>query len=119
VADRRTPRPEKPTGSAARKATAKPASRRKRARAHRRPSGPLGWIAAVLRFVLRVLWGLTWRGGVAVMLILAMATGYYYLQLPDVSEAYDTRSRGSVTMLDRDGKCLCLARRPVRWRDRP
>jgi penicillin-binding protein 1A len=57
----------------------------------------------VLRFVLRVLWGLTWRGGVAVMLILAMATGYYYLQLPDVSEAYDTRSRGSVTMLDRDG----------------
>jgi penicillin-binding protein 1A len=38
-----------------------------------------------------------------VTLIIAMATGYYYVQLPDVSEAVDTRSRGSVTMLDRDG----------------
>ena len=77
--------------------------RRSRALARKRPRGPVGWIAAAFGFVLRVLWGLTWRGGVAVVLIIAMATGYYYTQLPEVSAAVDTRSRGSVTMLDRDG----------------
>ena len=77
--------------------------RRSRAPARKRPRGPVGWIAAAFGFVLRVLWGLTWRGGVAVVLIIAMATGYYYTQLPEVSAAVDTRSRGSVTMLDRDG----------------
>ncbi|KPQ16253.1 MAG: Transglycosylase [Rhodobacteraceae bacterium HLUCCO18] len=77
--------------------------RRSRAPARKRPRGPVGWIAAAFGFVLRVLWGLTWRGGVAVILIIAMATGYYYTQLPEVSAAVDTRSRGSVTMLDRDG----------------
>jgi len=77
--------------------------RRRRAPARKRPRGPVGWIAAAFGFVLRVLWGLTWRGGVAVVLIIAVATGYYYTQLPEVSAAVDTRSRGSVTMLDRDG----------------
>jgi penicillin-binding protein 1A len=65
--------------------------------------GPARLDRGGFRFVLRLLWGLTWRGGVAVAVILAIATGYYYVQLPDVSAAVDTRSRGSVTMLDRDG----------------
>ena len=98
VAERRTPRPSKPKGSAPPKA-----SRRKRAPARKRSRGLRGWIAAAFGFVLRIIWGLTWRGGVAVALILALATGYYFTQLPDVSAAVDTRSRGSVTMLDRDG----------------
>jgi 1A family penicillin-binding protein len=53
--------------------------------------------------VLRLIWALTWRGAAAVTLILALATGYYFTILPDVSQAVDTRARGSVTMLDRDG----------------
>jgi penicillin-binding protein 1A len=100
VADRRTKAPVKPKGSTTRKAAT---SRRKRTSARKRPRGVLGWIAAAFRFVLRLLWRLSWRAGVAVAVIIAMATGYYYVQLPDVSDAVDTRSRGSVTMLDRDG----------------
>jgi 1A family penicillin-binding protein len=45
----------------------------------------------------------TWRGAAVVVLILALATGYYYAQLPEVSAVVDARARGSVTMLDRDG----------------
>ncbi|GAA5074615.1 PBP1A family penicillin-binding protein [Roseibacterium beibuensis] len=38
------------------------------------------------------------------MLLLGIATAYYYMQLPDqVSTIVDARARGSVTMLDRDG----------------
>jgi penicillin-binding protein 1A len=103
VADRRTTRSAKPKATIARKAATKPATRRKRTRARARPRGLRGWIAAAFGLVFRLAWGLAWRGGVAVVLIIAMATGFYYVQLPDVSEAVDTRSRGSVTMLDRDG----------------
>jgi len=103
VADRRTPRATKPKAATSSKASGTTAVRRRRAPARKRPRGPVGWIAAAFGFVLRVLWGLTWRGGVAVVLIIAVATGYYYTQLPEVSAAVDTRSRGSVTMLDRDG----------------
>jgi len=50
-----------------------------------------------------VIWGLIWRGAVAVMLILGAATAFYYAQLPDLASVVDARYRGSVTMLDRDG----------------
>jgi 1A family penicillin-binding protein len=63
----------------------------------------LGWIAALFRFVWRLIWGVTWRAGVVVLIILGLATGYYYTQLPDADTLVDGRARGSVTMLDRDG----------------
>jgi 1A family penicillin-binding protein len=63
----------------------------------------MGWIAAFLRLIGRILWGLAWRGAVAVMLLLGAASAYFYSQLPDVSAMADARARGSVTMLDRDG----------------
>jgi 1A family penicillin-binding protein len=53
--------------------------------------------------LLRLFWAVTWRGAAVVVLILALATGYYYAQLPEVSAVVDARARGSVTMLDRDG----------------
>lgn len=68
-----------------------------------RPRGVLGWLAAIVRLIWRIVWGVIWRGAVAVVLILALATGYYYAQLPDVSAVVDQRARGSVTMLDRHG----------------
>ncbi|MCU4652489.1 PBP1A family penicillin-binding protein [Roseibacterium sp. SDUM158016] len=107
VADRRT---AAAAASPKRSTSAKGASSgsggrrpRRRAAARRRPRGPLGWIAAAFRLVFRVFWGLAWRGAAVGALILALATGYYYAQLPDVSQVVDARSRGSVTMLDRDG----------------
>ncbi len=102
VAERRASRSASTAAKKAPRSSAKPKARRKTA-ARARPKGLLGWVGAVFRFILRLIWGLAWRGGVAVALIIAMATGYYFVQLPDVSAAVDTRSRGSVTMLDRDG----------------
>jgi hypothetical protein len=104
VADRRTRlRGGNPPGHV--RARRQPATRRKRTAARKTAPWPArldrGGDFRTSSCVL--LWGLAWRGGVAVAVILAMATGYYYVQLPDVSDAVDTRSRGSVTMLDRDG----------------
>lgn len=103
VADRRTPRPAaKP--SARKSGGGGGGQRRTRKRAApRRRSGPLGWIAALFRLIGRIVWGVAWRGAAVVALILALATGFYFAQLPEVSAVVDARARGSVTMLDRDG----------------
>jgi len=84
------------TGRKTRKPARKSAPRRQR-------RGPLGWIAAGFAFLFRIIWGLIWRGAVAVFVLLGLATAYYYSQLPDVDDVVDARARGSVTMLDRDG----------------
>ncbi|SIO15827.1 transglycosylase domain-containing protein [Vannielia litorea] len=69
------------------------------------PKGVLGWVARIVRFFMRVIWGVTWRMGAVVALIVAGAVGYFYTTLPEnVSALLDARTRGSVTMLDRDGK---------------
>ncbi|MDG4650267.1 PBP1A family penicillin-binding protein [Roseibacterium sp. SDUM158017] len=106
VADRRTPRSQ--AKAASRATSGKGGSgagrtHRRRRAPRRRPGGPLGWITAVLRLIGRVIWAAAWRGAAVVVLLLALATGYYYAQLPDVSAVVDARNRGSVTMLDRDG----------------
>ncbi|MCS6626599.1 PBP1A family penicillin-binding protein [Roseibacterium beibuensis] len=111
VADRRatssrsTPKPKRKT-TGGKSSGSGGARRTRRARKTRtaRPRGPLGWIAYAFRMILRIIWGLIWRGAAAVMLLLGIATAYYYMQLPDqVSTIVDARARGSVTMLDRDG----------------
>ncbi len=57
----------------------------------------------VLSAVLRVFWFVAWRLGLAAALVLAAATGFYYIQLPAVEHLFDDRGSGSVTMLDRHG----------------
>lgn len=69
-----------------------------------RPRGPLGWAAVFIRFVFRLIWGVMWRGTAAIILILGIATGYYFTLLPDAADLVDARARGSVTILDRDGE---------------
>ena len=80
---------------------------RKKAKPQRR--GILGFFARIIRFVFRLIWGVAWRVTAAVVLMFGLATGYYYVQMPDVSEVYDGRAQGSVTMLDRYGD-------PFAWR---
>ncbi len=63
-----------------------------------------GFFARIFRFIFRLIWGVVWRGTVVVTLLIALATGYYYAQLPDLDEMLDARARGSVTMLDRHGE---------------
>ncbi|PYE83713.1 transglycosylase domain-containing protein [Pseudoroseicyclus aestuarii] len=72
----------------------------------KRPTGPLGWLSALiggtLRMVIRVVWGIGWRFGLACAIIIGLGVGYYAAQLPPVSDLVDGRARGSVTLLDRD-----------------
>lgn len=103
VADRRsnaTPKRAKSGGGGGRK------PRKKRAVKRKAPQrgGILGFLARVIRFIGRLIWGVIWRGTAVVCLMLALATGYYYAQLPEVENLLDARARGSVTMLDRHGE---------------
>lgn len=86
--------------------TRKPAAPARKA-APRRPSprrgGILGALAALVRWVLRLVWGAVWRATAVVALILAGATWFFHAQLPDLSALLDGRQRGSVTMLDQEG----------------
>jgi len=78
-----------------------PRPTRRRKPAPRRPLGPLG---RLWRWIVRLIWGLTWRVGAVTVLILGLAVVYIYAQLPDVSELLDGRARGSVTLRDSDGE---------------
>lgn len=74
----------------------------KRPRPSRNPLATLfGWI---LGRIWRLFWWVFWRVGWVVVLVLAMFTGFYYMQLPPAADQVDGRSRGSVTMLDRSDK---------------
>ncbi len=118
-ADKRTPstRAAKPAAGAEGKAVgkgagktgaAKPPTRRKappkRTRGTPRRTGPIGAIRSLIRFVLRMIWVITWRTAFVLGLILAGAVFYFYTQLPPFTELIDGRVRGSVTMLDRYDK---------------
>ena len=61
-------------------------------------------VTGTVSLVWRVLWGSFWRMALTVLLILGGATAYYYSTLPDPQALYDGRARGSVTMLDREGR---------------
>jgi len=64
-------------------------------------SAALHWLVGK---ILRTIWWFGWRIGWAVVIVLALATGYYYVLLPPAVEQVDGRSAGSVTLLDRDAK---------------
>ena len=61
-------------------------------------------IGGLIRFLFRLIWGTLWRLSAAVALLLAVATFYFYMTLPDLTDQLDARARGSVTMLDADGQ---------------
>ena len=61
-------------------------------------------IAGFVSLLWRVIWGTFWRLGLTVALILFAAGFYYYTTLPEASALFDGRARGSVTMLDNEGR---------------
>lgn len=61
-------------------------------------------VAGAIGLVWRILWGSVWRLAMVVALIVGGATAYYYASLPAPEALFDARARGSVTMLDNDGK---------------
>lgn len=63
-----------------------------------------GLIWGIVMFFWRILWGVGWRILAAVALVVGLSSYYFYSQLPEVAQLVDGRARGSVTMLDREGK---------------
>jgi penicillin-binding protein 1A len=75
---------------------------RRRAKARRRSGNILmRLVGGLLAGTARVVWWIGTRAAVAVAVVLALATAYYYSQLPeDFTALLDGRERGSVTLLD-------------------
>ncbi|MEP3332720.1 transglycosylase domain-containing protein [Sedimentitalea sp.] len=84
---------------------AKPAPRKRKATRRKASDGGgiIGFFRRVIGWILRLIWSVTWRVGSVVCLIIGLWVGYIYTTLPDVTELFDGRARGSVTMLDRNG----------------
>ncbi|MEQ3748633.1 MAG: PBP1A family penicillin-binding protein [Celeribacter sp.] len=77
--------------------------KRPRRRTPARRRGPLGWIAALTRFLIGLVLSVIWRSAAVVALLIAGAVFYFYTQIPDMAELIDGRTKGSVTLLDRNG----------------
>lgn len=60
-------------------------------------------LVRLFRWVVRLIWWITWRVGLTVTAGVALAVGYFWTTLPDVDQLLDGRARGSVTLLDREG----------------
>ncbi|MDZ4134134.1 MAG: PBP1A family penicillin-binding protein [Paracoccaceae bacterium] len=104
VADRRYATAKAAPKTSGGKPPRKPASRRPARRPRRQHGLILGLILGLLGLIWRIVWGVGWRVGVTVALVLAGAVFYFQAQLPAVTDLLDARARGSVTLLDRDGK---------------
>ncbi len=109
VADRRYGSPAKPGTSRTRaggggggKPPAPPPSRKPAPR--RAPAPRRGILSRFVRWIVGLVWGVTWRLGTVAALILGMVVFYFASQLPEASALLDGRARGSVTMLDRDDR---------------
>ncbi|TMV06990.1 PBP1A family penicillin-binding protein [Ruegeria sediminis] len=113
VADKRYPSAgrKKTSGKKpARKSAAKNTTRKRPARRTTRRTtrssggGFFGFVRRFFGWLLRLVWGVTWRVGMVVAVLVAIAVGAVYTTLPDSDSLLDGRARGSVTLLDRDGK---------------
>ncbi|MGB7262262.1 MAG: transglycosylase domain-containing protein [Albidovulum sp.] len=65
---------------------------------------PVRMVTGLFRMIWRVIWGIGWRVSALGAIVLGLATLYFYAQLPPLETLIDARTKGSVTMLDRDGR---------------
>mgnify|MGYP000044169790 CR=1 FL=1 len=89
---------KKPTKKAA------PAKRRAAKPKPARRGGILGLLSAMVGWVFRLIWKITWRLTAVAVLVLGLAVGYHYTTLPALETLLDGRARGSVTLLDNKGE---------------
>ncbi|MCV2867871.1 PBP1A family penicillin-binding protein [Defluviimonas sp. WL0002] len=96
VADKRhSKQPQKPKAAPKRTTARRP---RKRA------SWPVRLITGTVGLLARTAWAIGWRAGFAVGSVLALATLFFYAQLQPLGAYVDARTKGSVTLLDRDSQ---------------
>ena len=96
---------DKRSGAASRK---KPTTPRKPPVKRRKPTPPrrggiVGLFLWIIRFIVRLFWAVTWRGTLALVLVIGLWVGYTATTLPDLEELLDGRARGSVTLKDYQG----------------
>ncbi len=101
VADRRYPR----AGAASPK---KPKPRKRRKPTPARRGGILGFFSRLIGWILRLVFRVTLTVTVVVALLVGGAVLYFESTLPEVRDLVDGRARGSVTLLDRDGRVFAL-----------
>ena len=94
VADKRPPKSKS-------KSTRRAPTRKRKTSTTRRRRGPIAWLFGGL---FRLIWGLGWRVTALVGIAVGGAVLYYAASLPPVTALLDGRSKGSVTLLDRDGE---------------
>ncbi|EAQ03707.1 penicillin-binding protein, 1A family protein [Pseudooceanicola batsensis HTCC2597] len=94
---------KKADGKSGSKRTAK-TSRRKTPAKRPVRRGPIGYLRAFLAWIIRLVWGMTWRLSLVILLIIGIAVAYNASQLPPLEAQLDGRARGSVTMLDNEGQ---------------
>ena len=87
----------------AKSARRKPAAKRARRKPSRSRNPIIAFFARIIGWVLRVIWGISWRIGAVLTLIVGLSVGYTYTTLPDYASLLDGRAKGSVTLLDRKG----------------
>lgn len=92
-----------------RKAPAKPARKAKsaprRARSQPRARNPIvRFFGGIIRWILRLIWGIGWRVTAFVTLVVGAFVAYTYTTLPDYQSLMDGRAKGSVTLLDSAGE---------------
>lgn len=106
VADKRYSSKKPAAKSSAARKSRKTTAKRPRRRAPKRsnrPKGILGWPIFLIRWILRLIWRLTWKGAVVVALIIGMGVFYFASTMPELNAMLDGRAKGSVTILDRYG----------------
>lgn len=109
VADRRysaapaKPKP-KPKSSGPKSGGPKRPRKPRAARPKRNRGLIAGTIIGFFSLIWRVVWGIGWRVSAVGAIVLSLATFYFYAKLPPLSALLDGRARGSVTLLDREGK---------------
>ncbi len=87
-----------------REATAPKAAPRRRKPRRRKPARRTPLLLRPFVWLFGLVFRIGIRLGALAAIVLALVVGYYALTLPPVPEVLDARARGSVTMLDRDGK---------------
>ncbi len=73
-------------------------------RPKRRGNAVVRAITGTVSLIWRIIWGSVWRLTMVVLLIIGAASAYYYTGLPEPEDLFDARARGSVTMLDHEGR---------------
>jgi penicillin-binding protein 1A len=106
VADRRYVAAQKATSGGGGGGRKTPPAKPKQAPRRRPPKRNfiVAFFAAILGWILRVVWAIGWRVAFIVAIVVGSVTLYFHQKLPELTDLLDGRARGSVTLLDRNGE---------------